>query len=83
MTSQTAAVDLQTVYASVSETYKGNDLDIHALCREQRLRSPIYEGDFIAQFGVPTNAGMQAGTRPTYALFKYQDVLTVLRDGAT
>ncbi len=74
-------IDLKSAYAAVSETYLGTNLDIHAVCREQRLKSPIYEGDFITQFGVPTNAGIYQGTRPTFALFKCQDVLAVLRDG--
>ncbi len=76
-------IDLKSAYAAVSETYRGTNLDIHAVCREQRLKSPIYEGDFITQFGVPTNAGIYQGTRPTFALFKYQDVMAVLRDGTT
>ncbi len=80
-TSTASALDLKNNYTAVSETYRGTDLDIHEVCREQLLKSPIYEGDFITQFGVPTNAGIQQGTRPTFALFKYQDVMAVLRDG--
>ncbi|MCO1810532.1 cytochrome P450 [Pseudomonas aeruginosa] len=82
-TSAASALDLKNNYTAVSETYRGTDLDIHEVCREQLLKSPIYEGDFITQFGVPTNAGIQQGTRPTFALFKYQDVMAVLRDGNT
>lgn len=78
-----SALDLETAYSAVSETYRGTDMDIHALCREMRQKSAVHEGDFIAQFGVPTNAGMQAGTRPTFSLFKYQDIMAVLRDGAS
>ncbi|OHC25533.1 MAG: cytochrome [Pseudomonadales bacterium RIFCSPLOWO2_02_FULL_63_210] len=76
-------IDLKSAYAAVSATYLGTNLDIHEVCREQRLKSPVYQGDFITQFGVPTNAGIQQGTRPTFALFKYQDVMAVLRDGNT
>jgi cytochrome P450 len=76
-------LNLESAYSAVSDMYKGADLDIHALCREMRHQSPVHEGDFVARFGVPTNAGMQAGTRPTFALFKYQDVMAVLRDGAS
>ncbi|HCI3965744.1 cytochrome P450 [Pseudomonas aeruginosa] len=82
-TSTASDLDLKNNYTAVSETYRGTDLDIHEVCREQLLKSPIYEGDFITQFGVPTNAGIQQGTRPTFALFKYQDVMAVLRDGNT
>ena len=83
MTSATAAIDLEQAYAAVTATYMGSDVDIHAACREQRQRGPVYEGDFVARFGVPTNAGAQQGTRPTFALFNYQDVMAVLRDGTT
>lgn len=79
--SQAAApAQLESAYSSVSDIYKGNDVDFHALCREMRHRHPVYDGDFIARLGVPTNAGMLAGTRPTVALFRYQDVMSVLKD---
>ena len=74
--------DLAAAYSAVSATYKGQG-DIHAACREMRAKSPIFVGDFIKQFGVPTNAGMQQGTRPTFALFSHRDVMSVLRDATT
>ncbi|NIB44074.1 cytochrome P450 [Pseudomaricurvus alkylphenolicus] len=74
---------LENAYSAVSATYKGTDIDIHEACREMRETTPVYEGDFIAQFGVPTNAGLALGTRPNFALFKYNDVMSVLRDGDT
>jgi cytochrome P450 len=45
-----------------------------------RPTTPVYEGNFIARFGVPTNAGMQAASRPTVALFRHQDIMNVLKD---
>tara|TARA_R110001583_G_scaffold165275_1_gene317776 strand:+ start:15526 stop:16854 length:1329 start_codon:yes stop_codon:yes gene_type:complete len=75
-------LDLKSAYTAVSDTYKGTG-DIHAACREMRDKSPIFVGDFIKQFGVPTNAGLQQGTRPTFALFRYHDVMNVLRDATT
>jgi cytochrome P450 len=71
---------LEAVYSSVSDTYKGSGEDIYALCREFRHTKPVYEGNFIARFGVPTNAGMQAASRPTVALFRYHDIMNVLKD---
>jgi cytochrome P450 len=82
MTIDIAGLDLETAYSSVSDTYKGTG-DLHGACREARAKSPIFIGDFIKQFGVPTNAGMQQGTRPTFALFRYQDVMSVLRDATS
>lgn len=74
---------VEEAYSSVSALYKGNVDDIFAACREMRETTPVYEGDFIAKFlNVPTNAGLQAGTRPTYAIFKYQDIMAVLKDAA-
>jgi len=78
----TASPQLESAYSAVSDLYKGADVDFHALCREMRHHHPVYDGDFIAKLGVPTNAGMQAGTRPTVALFRYHDVMSVLKDGA-
>jgi cytochrome P450 len=77
------AMNLESAYTAVSDLYKGADIDIHAACRAMRHQSPVYTGNFIAQFGVPTNAGMQQDTRPNFALFKYADVMAVLRDAAT
>lgn len=79
MSTDIADLDLESAYSSVSATYKGKG-DLHAACRAARATSPIFVGDFIQQFGVPTNAGMQQGTRPTFALFRHQDVMAVLRD---
>src|SRR6056300_1387087 len=73
-------IPLEASYNVVSETYKGSDIDIHEACKEMRQKSPIYEGDFIAQFGVPTNAGLAQGTKPTFTLFDYDDVKKILLD---
>lgn len=76
------AQKLEAAYASVSDLYRGKTEDLYAACREMRKTTRVYEGDFIAKFlGVPTNAGLQ--TRPTYAVFQYQDVMNVLKDANT
>ena len=79
-TPATAPVKLETAYTAVSEMFRGADVDFHGLCREMRQSSPVYEGDFIKRLGVPTNAGVHEA-RPTVALFKYHDVMAVLKDG--
>ena len=48
-----------------------------------RHSTPVWQGDFIAKFGVPSNAGTMMATRPTVALFKYQDVMNVLKDATS
>jgi cytochrome P450 len=80
LTAASADPKLKSSYDAVSHIFRGADVDFHALCREKRLNSPVIEGDFIATLGVPTNAGSQA-PRPTVALFRYQDVMSVLKDG--
>lgn len=74
---------LSTAYSVVSQTYRGGDIDIHEACEQMRQQSPIYIGDFVEQFGIPTNAGLAQGTKPTFALFRYQDVMNVMRDAET
>lgn len=74
---------LSTAYSAVSDIYRGGDIDIHTACEQMRKQSPIYEGDFVEQFGIPTNAGLAQGTKPTYTLFRYHDVMTVMRDAET
>ena len=81
MSNTTNVEKLEQAYASVSSTYRGNIADLYGACSEMRHSQPVYEGDFIAKFlGVPTNAGLQQGTKPTYAVFKHADVLSVLKD---
>ncbi|UZG46055.1 cytochrome P450 [Caldimonas thermodepolymerans] len=81
---RTHAEKLEQAYAAVSDTYRGKIDDIYAASAKMRKTTRVYEGDWIANFlGVPTNAGLQAGTRPTFAVFQYQDVMNVLKDADT
>jgi cytochrome P450 len=79
MSTSNSESKLANAFSSVSARFRGTDVDLHAVCREMRHKSPVYEGDFIATLGVPTNA--KVGLKlPTVALFRYQDVMAVLRD---
>ena len=76
-------LDLEAAYHAVSDTFRGPDLDIQALCREMRQKNPVMEGDFVAtHLGVPTNAGAKAA-KCAITLFKYKDVMAVMRDATT
>ncbi|MDW3682351.1 cytochrome P450 [Cupriavidus sp. CV2] len=76
-------LDLEAAYHAVSDTFRGPDLDLQALCREMRHNNPVMEGDFVAtHLGVPTNAGAKAA-KCALTLFKYRDVMAVMRDAAT
>jgi cytochrome P450 len=79
----TPALDLEAAYHAVSDTFRGPDVDLQGLCREMRHINPIMEGDFVAtRLGVPTNAGAKAA-KCLVTLFKYQDVMAVMKDSAT
>jgi cytochrome P450 len=72
-------------FAAVSDLFSGgSDIENpHALYRELRRTSPVMEGDILARFGVPSQADYSNLGRPVFTLFKYQDVMAVLRDSAT
>ena len=87
--SQTTEQKLQSVYSSVSDAYKGTGADIYALCKEMRHTQPVWEGDFIGKFGVPTNAGSRffqgdvpAADRRAAPTAENPDTATAGRDGA-
>lgn len=69
-------------FAAVGATYLGDVEDPNAVYRELRRSAPVMEGDILARFGVPSAAGY-AADRPVYSLFRYDDVMRVLRDAAS
>ncbi|KAI5913372.1 cytochrome P450 [Thauera sp. 2A1] len=74
-------VTLESAFAGVADNYRGEDVDLHAIYREMRKNSPIIAENFMGKLGVPNIAGLDPN-RPTYTVFKYKDVMTVLRDAA-
>ncbi|MRV70507.1 cytochrome P450 [Duganella sp. FT92W] len=66
-------------FAKVSATFSGNVDDPFPIYRQHRLTNPVIEGDIVTQFG---SAGFTAASkpRPVYTLFKYHDVMAVLKD---
>ncbi|WP_168791047.1 cytochrome P450 [Paraburkholderia aromaticivorans] len=79
MSTPAAATSLESAFAGVADNYKGSDVDLHAIYRDMRRNSPVIAEDFMARLGVPNIAGLDA-KRPTFTLFKYKDVMSVLRD---
>jgi cytochrome P450 len=79
MSTPAAATSLESAFAGVADNYKGSDVDLHAIYRDMRRNSPVIAEDFMARLGVPNIAGLDAN-RPTFTLFKYKDVMSVLRD---
>jgi|TARA_R110001583_G_scaffold187287_1_gene348499 cytochrome P450 len=73
---------LETAFSGVAANYKGQDVDLYEIYKKMRSESPVLEGDFMGKLGVPNIAGHEAGRR-TFTLFKYDDVMAVLRDAET
>ena len=72
-------VTLEDAFAGVADNYRGEDVDLNAIYREMRKNSPIIVENFMGKLGVPNIAGLDVN-RPTYTVFKYKDVMNVLRD---
>ena len=73
------ASSLERAFAGVADNYRGSDVDLHAVYAAMRRDSPVVEENFMAGLGVPNIAGQDAN-RPTFTVFKYRDVMAVLRD---
>ncbi|HEC49028.1 MAG TPA: cytochrome P450, partial [Pseudomonas xinjiangensis] len=71
--------NLEQVFADVASNYQGTDIDLHAAYAEMRKSSPVLEGNFMERLGVPSIAGVDPD-RPCFTLFKYDDVMRVMRD---
>ena len=76
------STQLETAFSGVAANYKGQDVDLYEIYKKMRSESPVLEGDFMGEIGVPNIAGHEAGRR-TFTLFKYDDVMAVLRDAET
>jgi cytochrome P450 len=77
------AATLDEDFAAVSEMFGTDIRDPHSLYREYRQAQPVMEGDILARFNVPSQADYSNLGRQVFTLFKYQDVLAVLRDSKT
>ncbi|BFM08207.1 hypothetical protein GCM10025791_35410 [Halioxenophilus aromaticivorans] len=73
---------LEKSFSGVAENYKGDNVDLHAICKKMRDESPVIEADFMSSLGVPNIAGYDS-SRKTFSLFKYDDVMKVMRDAET
>ncbi|PHR83375.1 MAG: cytochrome P450 [Colwellia sp.] len=71
--------NLEKAFADVADNYRGQDVDLNAIYRDMRKNTPVIAEDFMSKLGVPNIAGLDA-ERPTFTLFKYSDVMAVLRD---
>ena len=77
--STTSTSSLERAFAGVADNYRGSDVDLNAVYAVMRRDSPVIAENFMAGLGVPNIAGLDAN-RPTFTVFKYRDVMAVLRD---
>ena len=71
--------ELQKAFEESGANYRGKNVDLYSIYRDMRKNSPIVAEDFMGKLGVPNIAGHDPD-RPTFTIFKYQDVMAVLRD---
>jgi cytochrome P450 len=71
---------LQEDFSAISNLFGSEIEDPHSLYREYRKTQPVMEGDILARFNVPSQADYSNLGRRVITLFKYDDVLAVLRD---
>jgi cytochrome P450 len=81
MNTPSANAALESAFSGVADNYRGADVDLYGIYREMRAKSPVIAENFMARLGVPQIAGLDA-SRPTYTVFRYKDVMSVLRDAS-
>ncbi|MAT49818.1 MAG: cytochrome P450 [Porticoccaceae bacterium] len=69
-------------FLAVSDTYTGTqtDSDPFPMYEDLRAKCPVMEGDILAKFKVPSQADYARKGRPVMSIFRYDDVMTILRD---
>jgi len=82
-TIDTEASEFRRNFNTVSDCLGGTTVDPFPLYARMRRTTPVMQGDILAQFGVPSQADFMHTGRPVYTLFKYEDVLSVLKDPVT
>lgn len=75
----TGSSTLEKAFSGVADNYRGADVDLNAVYALMRRETPVIAENFMAGLGVPNIAGQDAN-RPTFTVFKYRDVMAVLRD---
>lgn len=66
-------------FAKVSATFSGSVDDPFPIYRERRASMPVMSGDIVTEFG-SASFTVTKTPRPVYTLFRYQDVMAVLKD---
>lgn len=83
MTGTTAGAieELERDFLLVSDTYTGSSpADPYPMLKAHREAEPVMQGDILARYGVPSQADYGGSGRPVMTVFRYNDVLAILRD---
>ena len=81
LTTESPLEALARDFAAVTDTYDGTGApDPFPLVAELRRTSPVMEGDILARFNVPSQADYAGSGRHVFTVFRYDDVMKVLRD---
>ncbi|MDB6062237.1 MAG: hypothetical protein JWM78_2340 [Verrucomicrobiaceae bacterium] len=75
-----AEKDINQAFVSLSKAYAGNLGDPYPLYKKLRDQSPIYDGDLVADFGVPSLAAGRDGKRKVFCLLGNEVVTKALMD---
>jgi cytochrome P450 len=76
-----AVQSLADDFALITEIYDGFGApDPYPMLAELRRRTPVMEGDILARFNVPSQADYAACGRTVFTVFRYRDVMQILRD---
>ncbi len=80
-TSPTTLDKMAADFALVSDTYTGTSpADPYPQLAALREQSPVMPGDILARYGVPSQADYANSGRKVMTVFRYDDVIKVLRD---
>ncbi len=73
--------EMERDFLLLSDTYSGTaPSDPYPMLAELREKQPVMQGDILARFGVPSQADYAGSGRPVMTVFRYDDVLAILRD---
>ena len=71
-------------FLALSKTYTGDaPADPYPILAEMRQQTPVMQGDILARYHVPSQADYANSGRPVMTVFRYADVLAILRDPVT
>ena len=83
MTQEAGPGAIHEDFSAVSDIYGAEVQDPHHIYAHYRQTMPVMEGDILAKFNVPSQADYSNLGRQVFTLFKYADVMMVLRDSKT